>query len=41
MPRGTGKSIRIAVMAKGEEAKEAEDSGADIVGNEDLSSENI
>ena len=37
LPRGTGKSVRIAVMAKGEEAKVAEDSGADIVGNEDLS----
>jgi large subunit ribosomal protein L1 len=36
LPRGTGKSIRIAVMAKGDEAKVAEDSGADIVGNEDL-----
>ena len=36
MPHGTGKSIRIAVFAKGEKAKEAEEAGADVVGAEDL-----
>ncbi|MCC6747412.1 MAG: 50S ribosomal protein L1 [Deltaproteobacteria bacterium] len=36
MPHGTGKSIRVAVFAKGEKAKEAEAAGADVVGAEDL-----
>jgi large subunit ribosomal protein L1 len=36
MPHGTGKSIRIAVFAKGPKAKEAQDAGADIVGADDL-----
>jgi len=36
MPHGTGKTVRIAVFAKGDKAKEAEAAGADIIGAEDL-----
>ena len=36
LPSGIGKDLRVAVFAKGEKAKEAENSGADIVGSEDL-----
>ena len=36
LPHGTGKSVRVAVFAEGEKATEAEESGADIVGSDDL-----
>ena len=36
LPKGTGKSVRIAVFAEGDKAKEAEAAGADIVGGKDL-----
>ena len=36
LPHGTGKSVRIAVFAKGEKAKEAQEAGADFVGDDDL-----
>ncbi len=36
LPNGTGKSMRVAVFAKGEKAKEAQEAGADVVGENDL-----
>jgi large subunit ribosomal protein L1 len=36
MPNGTGKTVRIAVFAKGPKAEEAKAAGADIVGADDL-----
>ena len=36
LPNGTGKSIRVAVFAQGENADKAKEAGADIVGFEDL-----
>ncbi|NBY44892.1 MAG: 50S ribosomal protein L1 [Acidimicrobiia bacterium] len=39
MPSGTGKSVRIAVFAAGEAAKQARDAGADIVGSDELAAE--
>ena len=34
LPHGTGKQVRVLVLAQGEQAKEAEASGADFVGSE-------
>ena len=36
LPNGTGKSVRVAVFAKGEKAAEAEEAGAARVGGDDL-----
>jgi large subunit ribosomal protein L1 len=38
LPHGIGKSMRVAVFAEGEKAREAEDAGADVVGSADLAS---
>ena len=36
LPNGTGKTSKVIVFAQGDQAKAAEDAGADIVGAEDL-----
>lgn len=39
LPNGTGKTVRVAVFAQGENADKAKAAGADIVGFEDLAAE--
>lgn len=36
LPKGTGQTVRVAVIARGEKVTEASNSGADVVGSEEL-----
>ncbi|NET54540.1 MAG: 50S ribosomal protein L1 [Merismopedia sp. SIO2A8] len=36
LPKGTGQSVRVAVVARGEKVAEATEAGADVVGSEEL-----
>ena len=36
LPKGTGQTVRVAVIARGEKVKVAEEAGADIAGSEEL-----
>ena len=36
LPHGTGKAVRVLVIAKGEKADEARAAGADFVGDDDM-----
>lgn len=36
LPHGTGKDVKVAVIAKGEKAEEAKEAGADIVGEDEI-----
>lgn len=39
LPKGTGQTVRVAVIAKGEKVAEATNAGADVVGSEELIAE--
>ena len=36
LPEGTGRSVRVLVIAKGDKAEEAKAAGADVVGDDDI-----
>lgn len=36
LPHGTGKSVRVMVFAEGEDARAAEEAGADLIGDDDI-----